>query len=377
MSAAAHRVHGMGTDLETPTWRPITPAEAASVLAAYPGTGRLERLDWHSPRPFSSATLAQTSTGRLFLKRHHRSLRDIAGLADEHAFIAHLAAHGVPVAEVLRSEDGASALATGEWTWEVHREAGGSDLYRDRPSWTPFLDLDHARAAGAALARLHLAAAGFTAPARPALPLVTSLTILTAADPILGAEAYVSARPALAAYLADKDWRAALGRLFDRLEAGRLPPALGAEPAIWTHNDWHPSNLTWTADGDVACVFDFGLSDRTCALHDLATALERSAVRWLELGQGNDATIGEPAAARAVLAGYAEVRPLGRHERRLLARLLPLVHVEFALAEADYFHGVVRRTADADLAWYGYLIGHAEWFLTAPGQALLAAVAAD
>jgi len=376
MSAAAHRVHGMGTDLETPTWRPITLAEAAHVLAAYPGTGRLERLDWHSPRPFSSATLAQTGTGRLFLKRHHRSLRDIAGLADEHAFIAHLANAGVPVAEVLRTDAGYSAVATGEWTWEVHREAGGSDLYRDRPSWTPYLSLDHARAAGATLARLHHAAGHFAAPARPAAPLVTSLTILTAADPILGAEAYVAARPALAAYLADKDWRATLARLFDLLDADRLSPALRSEPAIWTHNDWHPSNLTWTSDGDVACVFDFGLSDRTCALHDLATALERSAVRWLELGQGHDATIGEPATARALLSGYAEVRPLGRRERELLAALLPLVHVEFALSEADYFHGVVGRSADADLAWFGYLIGHAEWFLTAPGRALLAAVAA-
>lgn len=376
MTVDAHRVHGMGLELEAPTWPPITHAEAADVLAAYPDTGQFERLDWHSPRPFSSAALAQTSTGPVFVKRHHRALRDIAALAAEHAFIRHLAACAIPVADVLQTATGHSAFALGEWTWEVHRPAPGLDLYRERQSWTPFLCLDHAHAAGAMLARLHCAAETFAAPARPIKPLVSSLTILTSADPLGAAEAYVAARPALATALADKDWRATLLRLFDLHIVERLAHALAAEPAIWTHNDWHPSNLMWTPAGQVACVIDFGLSDRTCALHDLATALERCAVRWLELGEGHDATLGEHDAALALMAGYHAVRPLHARDRALLAALVPLVHLEFALSEIDYFQGLSRRPDDADLAWHGYLVGHAEWFLTEPGRALLATIAA-
>ncbi len=367
---SGHYTHGMGTGLEAPSWPAITPEEARAALARFPQAGALTRLDWHSPRPFSSAALAQTASGELFLKRHSARLRTPEHLAQEHAFMAHLAARGAPVAQLLAADTGATALALGDWTWEVHRKAPGEDLYRDRHSWTPFLNLDHARAAGAALARLHDAAQGFEAPPRPVQPLVTSLTILNAPDPLAAAEAYVAARPALGAYLQGRAWRRELADVLAPWNAG---PMLAAQPPLWTHNDWHPSNLLWRAGGEVATVLDFGLADRTCALHDLATALERSAVRWLELG--GDASIAEPEAAGALLAGYSAIRPLSAADRTLLARLLPLVHVEFAMSEADYFHGVLGRRADADLAWDGFLLGHAAWFARAQGRALLATIA--
>jgi Ser/Thr protein kinase RdoA (MazF antagonist) len=365
----SHQVHGMGTGLEAPTWPAITPAEAEALLLRIPDAGGFAALEWHSPRPFSSAALVRTDSGTLFLKRHDRRVRSPQGLQAEHAFIAHLAAAGVPVAAILRDQTGASVLADGDWVWEAHRLAAGLDLYRERQSWTPFLTTGQAHAAGAALARLHQAAAGFDAPARPTEPLVTSLTILTADDPLAAASDYIAARPALAAYLAEKPWRQDLAALFAGWDAA---PQLRAQPRLWTHNDWHPSNLLWNADGSVASVLDFGLADRTCALHDLAIALERSAVRWLEL-DGSGRPIAEIDHARALLAGYAEVRPV---DRALLARLLPLVHVEFALSEADYFHGVIGRRSDADLAWHGYLLGHARWFESAEGRALLQAVEA-
>lgn len=376
MADDPHLAHGMGTDLEPPQWPAITPAEAEQLLARFPAAGALEQLGWHSPRPFSSATLAHTSTGALFLKRHHHRLRTPQQLGDEHTFLAHLAAHGQPVAELLATETGATALQLGDWTWEVHRKAPGIDLYRDRQSWTPFLSHAHARAAGAALARLHDSAEGFASPARPPQPLVTSLTILPAADPLAAAAAYVEARPALAAYLADKPWQAVLGRVFAEHGLAAWAPELAAQPPLWTHNDWHPSNLLWSEDDRVATILDFGLSDRTCALHDLATALERTAVRWLEFEPGRYSGVAESDQARALLEGYAAVRPLRPADRTLLARLLPLVHVEFALSEVDYFAGVAAKPAIADLAWHDYLIGHADWFLGEPGHALLAAVAA-
>ncbi|WP_242186675.1 phosphotransferase [Sphingomonas sp. CARO-RG-8B-R24-01] len=369
-SSAPHQVHGMGTAMEAPTWPAITPEEATLALARFPSAGTMIALDWHSPRPFSAATLLRTTAGAFFLKRHHHRLRSIAGLAEEHRFIAHLARAGLPVPEVMQTATGGGATALGEWRYELHRRASGVDLYRDRLSWTPFLSPAHAHAAGAGLARLHGAAHGFDAPARRPQPLVASFTILPAADPLAATEAYVAARPALAAFLAGRAWQRQLAPVFARL-AGGLSARLRDQPSLWTHNDWHPSNLLWARDGTVATTFDFGLADRTCALYDIAIAIERSAVQWLDLGQGADDAIASADAARAVLAGYATVRRLGRVDRETIVRLLPLVHLEFALSEIEYFSGVLANRDHAMLAWDGYLLGHAEWFLSPPGRDFL------
>jgi len=76
------------------------------------------------------------------------------------------------------------------------------------------------------------------------------------------------------------------------------------------------------------------------------------------------------AAAAVILDGYQTVRPLSDAEAAALPRLLPVVHLEYALSEADYFTSVAISPANADLA-YEYLIGHAWWFGQPPGAALL------
>lgn len=356
----------MGTALEAPTWPAITHAEAEAILARFPAAGRPTALLWHSPRPFSAAALVETPEGAFLLKRHHQALRTPAALAEEHAFLAHLRAAGLAVPDIVAATDGAGAIAQGEWTYELHRQSPGADLYRDRPSWTPFLSLDHAFAAGEALARLHLAARDFAAPSRGAHPLVASFTIIPARDPVAAAEAYVAARPALAAFLTGKPWRSELARLFGKLGGG-LSARVERQPPLWTHNDWHPSNLLWSAAGAVSTIFDFGLATRTCALHDLATAIERTAIPWLDASHGR----GDAQAALALLSGYRTVLPLSDVDIETIRRLLPLVHVEFALSEIDYFAGIVGDHDQALLAWDGYLIDHAEWFMGVAGRAFL------
>lgn len=363
-----HRVHGMGAALEAPTWPPITDDEAAEALAHFPAAGRPETLCWHSPRPFSAATLAQTEQGAFLLKRHHARVRSSVALEEEHRFIVHLRAAGLSTPEVMRATDGSGAIALGEWRYELHRKAEGLDLYRERLSWTPFLSHDHAQEAGRALARLHLAARGFEGAARGPHPLVASLTILPARDPIEAAADYIAARPSLGRYLAGKPWREELTRLFATWGEG-LSERLHGQARLWTHNDWHPSNLLWSSDGAVSSVFDFGLATRTCALHDIATAIERTAIRWLELGEGEG--LGDVAAACALLSGYEAVIPLGAADVETIVRLMPLVHVEFALSEADYFAGLPGGAAQADMAWQGYLIDHADWFLSPEGDCFL------
>jgi len=364
----------MGAEHEAPTWPPITTDEAQAALARFPVAGDILGLEWHSPRPFSAATLLDTTRGAFFLKRHHHTVRSLQGLAEEHNFITHLARSGLSVPEVMPTANGGSAIAIGDWSYELHRKAPGVDLYRDNLSWTPFLSHAQAHAAGGALARLHEASRGFVAPARRPRPLVASFTILPSRDPMAAAEAYVAARPALAAFLARLPWQQQLARLLAASAKGLSALLANREP-LWTHNDWHPSNLLWTQGGEVATVFDFGLSDRSCAVHDLATAIERTAVRWLHLGQGTDDAIADCDAALALLAGYAAILPLARIEVATIVRLLPLVHLEFALSEIAYFNGVLADPDQAMLAWDGYLCGHAEWFLSASGQNFLRRIA--
>jgi len=372
---AAGLVHGMGKELVDPDWAPLTGSEVGAVLARYglpaghdlvasgtgpaatPRTGTV--VAWSSPRPMSAAGLVRHGTGTVFVKRHH-------------AFAAHLRASGLPVPAVRRTAAGRTVVAEGDFVYEVHEVAAGIDLYRDAMSWTPYLSLGHARAAGAALARLHRATAGFARAARPPAVLTSSCCVITAADPLAEVDAVARRRPGLARYLAGRDWRRDLAR--DHLPViRRAAPLLAGRQPQWGHGDWHPSNLTWDSagpDAQVVGVFDLGLANRTFAVHDLAVALERSVIAWLDLAESGAATV-DLGASDALLGGYAEVRPLSPAEARALPEVLPVVHLEYALSEIEYFADVVASPALADLAYDTYLIGHTRWFAGPDGAAFL------
>ena len=381
-------VHGMGKELVEPDWTPLTGDEVGAVLARYglpagrdlaasgtvpaatPRTGTV--VAWSSPRPMSAAGLVRHRTGTVFVKRHHVRVRSAAQLAAEHAFATHLRASGLPVPAVLRTTAGRTVVAEGDFVYEVHEVAPGIDLYRDAMSWTPYLGPGHARAAGAALARLHQAAAGFTRAARPPAVLTGSCCVITAADPLAAVDAIARRRPGLARYLAGRDWRRDLARHHLPV-IRRAAPLLAGLERQWAHGDWHPSNLTWDSggpDAGVVAVFDFGLANRTFAVHDLAVALERSVIAWLDLAESGAAGV-DLGVADALLGGYAQGRPLSQAEARALPEVLPVVHLEYALSEIEYFAGVVASPALADLAYDTYLIGHTRWFASRDGAAFL------
>ncbi len=171
---ASTKAHGMdGTPVEA-DWQPLTLAELPSLLAQFPTLGEPLRIDSVSPRPFSAASVVVTRNARIFIKRHHRDVRDREGLLEEHRFLQHLLSRGASVPRVIASAAGETAIAIGDWTYEIHETPPGVDLYEGAISWTPFLSSAHARSAGEALARLHLAAQDFSAPPRKSRPLVAS-----------------------------------------------------------------------------------------------------------------------------------------------------------------------------------------------------------
>jgi Ser/Thr protein kinase RdoA (MazF antagonist) len=372
VAPAPFRAHGMGGDLVEPDWPPHTDAEVSAVLARYGRTAGPATVRWRSPRPMSAAALADSGGDQVFVKRHHVLVRTAAQLGAEHALAGHLRALGVAVPVVLRLPDGGSTVRSGGYLYEVHARAAGIDLYRDVLSWEPFTSAEHAWAAGAALARFHQATASFGRPARPPAVLTSSCAVIAAADPLAAVARLAARRPGLASYLDGQPWQDDF--ISCHLPAiGRLAPLLPRLGRLWGHGDWHPSNLTWTSDrpdAGVAAVIDLGLANRTFAAHDLAVAIERSAVSWLDLAESGPAHPDIPAAA-ALLDGYESVRPLSQAELGALPLLLPVVHVEYALSEVEYFSSVVRSRENADLAYHTYLVGHTRWFGTAEGRALL------
>lgn len=376
MTQQSHRVQGLNNDEVAADWPPINATELAWLCNRYPQLDADSTLLWHSPRPMSAAAIVQGQHGRVFVKRHHRLVRSAMCLQEEHQFITHLASAGIPVTQLLHGHDGQTTIAHGDWTYELHAVADGQDLYRDAPSWALLTEVERARAAGRMLATLHRASASYHAPQRSTQLLVARDDLIRSEDPIAALKADLHNRPGLAHYLARIPWEQQLRRSVLPWHAG-LAARLQTEPQLWAHNDWHVSNLLW-GHGDnamqVSSVLDFGLASPTSALFDLATAIERNAVAWLELGRGAEAVRID--IALALLDGYREVLPLSAERVHLLADLLPMVHFDFALSEVEYFEGVTGSTANADVAWQPFMLGHPEWFASHHGQTLLQALRA-
>jgi Ser/Thr protein kinase RdoA (MazF antagonist) len=372
------KVHGLSGDWAEPDWPFLTDAEVSQLLVRFPDAGGAARVLTYSPRPFSAASVVATSRGKVFVKRHHESVRDREGLLEEHQFLKHLRSHGGKVPAVLADEDGETAIRVGPWTYEVHSLAKGFDIYEQALSWTPFHSVQQARSAGRAIAQLHLAAESYDAAPRRARALVTSFTIFAAQEPWPVLERYVAERPELTAYLEKRaypekrTWRAQTETALMPFHAG-LQRWLGSLRPLWTHNDMHASNLLWSSDAEDAeavSVIDFGLADRTNAVHDIATAIERNGVEWLALEDRFEKVM-HVEQIDALLEGYEQVRRLTDAEARAIPAMLPLVHAEFALAEAEYFLRVLKSEEKAALAWDGYFLGHAEWFRSEAGRRLL------
>lgn len=369
------QAHGLGKTDVTADWQGFTEEELDILLKRYHPDWQVKQSLWRSPRPFSVAELVETNHGVLFIKRHHRLIRDAEGLREEHRFIRHLAKKGLPVPDIYSDLEGDSAPVTGEWTCEIHRAALTGDRYRDVRSWEPFLTEQDAAAAGAMQARFHFASEDYAASKRLPRPLVANMAVLASPDPIVAMQQWLVRHPDVEQWLADRNWKQVIT---EQLLPGQqqIQLRLSRQPPLWTHNDWHGSNLLWeipdTLDASrVSGIIDFGLSDLTCAIFDIATAIERNFIPWLELANGSFVRA-DLKQLDAFLAGYHQLRPLTPDDLDLLAAILPLIHWDFALSELHYFCSIVPDAQMADLCWRGYLIEHFRWFSEPPGQALLA-----
>lgn len=349
-------VFGMGSEeVVRRDWPSLTSEEVEAVLGE-----ETAEIEWRSPRPLSTTARVLLADGQhRIVKRLPLALRTPEALAEEHGFMDHLRERGIPV------PDARTAAVLGDFVYEVQDVGAGEDLYQSSFSWSPYQPL-HPGEAGAMLARLHTAAEGYAAPARPWRPVKSGFSIFGSADPIAAIELIADRRPQLADFLAARDWRSDVERLMLPFHR-RLAPFLDDLAPLWTHNDWHGTNLLWEDDGHtllLASVLDFGLADRTTAAYDLAIAVERFAVDWVGLRDGGPANVPERQ-LRSFLHGYTATRPVSGAEFLALPDLFPLCHAEYELSEIDYFLSVVPGGSEknAEIAYRDWFLGHAEWLL--------------
>jgi homoserine kinase type II len=184
-----------------------------------------------------------TDDGVLLLKRRQPEQAGETRVRFAHAASAHLAARSVPVAAPIPDRRGATAHRIGDRCYE---------LFPFLPGRRPRPDEHSATAAGAMLARLHVAGADFVPPGpsdagswhavrgfRRVMDRLPDRII--AADPGADAEDVGRGCRFLRRAYADATERAA---------------AAMTGPAGLVHGDWHPGNLL-AADGRLSAVLDF------------------------------------------------------------------------------------------------------------------------
>nr|WP_267288057.1 phosphotransferase [Neokomagataea tanensis] len=372
-SPDVHYVHGLGTAPQQSDWPALCESELSALLEQFYDVGALREISWHSPRPFSSAARIKTTKGVFFMKRHAAALRSQEDILEEHRFIRFLAGKQIPVVRLVPSRNGETALALHGWTYELHYMGRGEDVYRDHTSWTPFIRWEHAYQAGEMLARLHGASYLYGAPARSTRLLITNARLFGQVDPMAALERAVVEQPAVGEYLDQHMWRTdVLERVVQPFHVAAYQ-ALQRGPVMWGHGDWHGSNALWSSaggDAQMSTVLDFGLADRSSAFLDVAVALERSMVSWLDM-EGGQEPVAQLEHVTAFLRGYAGVSGWGDAECSAVADVLPIAHADFSVSEIDFFYGILKNIDNANLAYQGYLLGHADWFQSSEGKRLL------
>jgi len=256
----------------------ITADDARALLDEYgvPGFQAIEGIPAGS---VNSNFAVHLDAGRLFLRVYEE--QDRAGAEGETAMLERLSSQGVPTPAPLRRTDGGrvSTLRGKPAALFPWREG----TIRCQAGVTPA----DARLVGGALARVHLAGVG----ERRGAGRFGLADLLARLDRVEngGDAVFAPLAPSL---------REALRGAEAARDAG-LPGGL-------THGDLFRDNVLWSPDGGIAALLDFeSACDGTYSYDLMVTVLS-----WCV---GDDL---EVRLARAMTAGYDEVRPLGERERR-------------------------------------------------------------
>ncbi|MDO4665857.1 MAG: phosphotransferase [Actinomycetaceae bacterium] len=351
------------------SWAPITPVEAQTVVGAL-GEENTEtvRILATSHRPMAAAALVDLGSRAVFMKRYPVDMVSVRELQAKHAFVNTLA-KTFPAAKMLTFADGGTTFVTDGNIYEVSERAVGEDRYKNVRSWQPPNSVEDARELGHTAAKLRLAAANIPTshqePTSFSSPFELAFRICEGATAV---REWVRQRPVISAYLHQRglDFWADLQNMVKFSE--QIQPLRAAKPQ-WSHGDLHVSNTFWDG-GHISTVIDFGLATVNPPLADLAIAIERHSIDWVQISAGRNPRSGWPDAAKAILEGYCSQCPLGDEEEDALSALVALSGMEFDLMMVEY----AAKIPDPALADWAYNIGflqHNQWFCSDAGTEYL------
>ncbi|MFQ3668385.1 MAG: phosphotransferase [Fimbriimonadaceae bacterium] len=347
-----------------------TEDELERVLRSFPDAGSLRRIVRPGGRPLNASALVECERGLFFVKRRLGVSRKPAMLAEEHRFVEHLRRSGVPAPEILRTQTGSTFLDAGADLYEVQARAEGDDLYQGRHTWQPFLDERHAFSVGETFRRIREASEGFPAAAVPDPGIFGGRFVLGRADD-LGeaiAERAASLDP-LASFLGEiPGWRDDLKVFEPFLE--KVRPWLRRTPEQWIHGDPQANNCFFRDDA-VVSVIDFHLGGPAPALLDLAIAVDRNTLLWLDILAGDDDAV-DWRGLKGLRQGYGTLRD---DEAEVLPDLVAVCHLDFAFELLRYYVQVEQNRQKASWAWEAYLVGHTRWHLSDAGKRFAVALA--
>lgn len=341
-------------------WPEWTEEELRLALPFWPEVGDLVEVIRPGGRPLTSSALIRTTTGQWFVKRRHPMTRPWEALVAEHAMVEHLRENGIPTPALARTAEGGTAKELNGSLVEIQALADGDDLYLGRHTWQPFLKRAHAVEVGRMLRRIHTVLASYAASEPVEHWGIPSAAFgLACADDLAGT---IMAKPGLAEFLASRpEWQKELESISPSLE--RVRDWGATTPRQRIHGDPQANNHLFEGD-QVASVIDFHLATEAPALVDLAIAIDRNGLLWLEiLGDRPDAYDLDGIAG--LLEGYG---PLTAEERNVLPDLLAVCQVDFALDLMSYYMTLEQSLPRATWCWEAYLLAHTHWHASDHGQ---------
>ena len=253
------------------------------------GDGRLLALGSYENRVYQ---VWQEDEPPVVVKFYRPARWSDGAIAEEHAFVAELAAREIPVVAPL-SHDGRTLHVHAGFRFAVYPRRGGRAPELDRGEVLEWL--------GRFLARIHVVGAAARFAERPALDVA-------------------SFGDAPRSYLLAHDWLPAdLREVYAGVSAQALDGVrrafdrAGDVASLRMHGDCHPGNVLWTDDGPHFVDFDDTRSGP--AVQDL----------WMLLSGSRESMEGQ---LRDVLRGYEQFRDFARRELHLLEalRTLRLLH---------------------------------------------------
>jgi homoserine kinase type II len=277
--------------------------DLATFLGAY-DLGEKRSAEGIEAGTVNSSYALEMGQGRYFLRIYEEQPQ--AGAEAEARLLLHLASAGVPTPSPVQARDGAMVRMLSGKPAAIFPWVEGDMLCLK--AVTPAAGHD----VGAALARMHLAG--------PAPPVATSLgTGRFGADDLVARCDRVAKSTDVVARVLAEPLRDAVIRL-DRKRRNDLPRGL-------VHGDLFRDNVLWH-DGKIAALLDFESAHRGAFAYDLAVTI----LSW-SFRDDFDFDV-----ARAIVAGYREVRELQPNEREAL-------YVEALFAALRFT--ITRITVDA------------------------------